>query len=130
MEKEKIHLEYMLKGGSGTVIWNLISTPSGLETWFADHVTADNKVFTFCWGKTEQRQAEAVNFRANNFIRFRWLDEENGGVKTYFELRMIYNEMMGEYVLEVTDFAESDETEDLKEIWDSSIEALRRVSGL
>jgi uncharacterized protein YndB with AHSA1/START domain len=129
MEKEKIHLEYMLKGGSGTVIWNLISTPSGLETWFADRVTADsNRVFTFRWGKTEERQAEAYNFRSNSFIRFRWLDEDDH--KAYFELRMVYNEMMGDYVLEVTDYAESGESEDLKEIWDTSIDKLRRVSGL
>jgi uncharacterized protein YndB with AHSA1/START domain len=128
MEKEKIHLEYMLKGGSGNVVWTLISTPSGLETWFADRVTADNRVFTFRWGKTEERQAEAINFRANNFIRFRWLDEDFP--KAYFELRMTYNEMMGDYVLEVTDYAESDETEDLKELWDSEVEKLRRVSGL
>jgi hypothetical protein len=91
-------------------------------------VTADNKVFTFRWGKTEERQAEAINFRANNFIRFRWLDEDFP--KAYFELRMTYNEMMGDYVLEVTDYAESDETEDLKELWDSEVEKLRRVSGL
>jgi hypothetical protein len=38
--------------------------------------------------------------------------------------------MMGDYVLEVTDYAESDETEDLKELWDSEVEKLRRVSGL
>jgi uncharacterized protein YndB with AHSA1/START domain len=128
MEKEKIHLEYLLKGGSGTVVWNLISTPSGLETWFADRVSADNKVYTFRWGKTEERQAEAVNFRASSFIRFHWLDDEMP--KAYFELRMVFNEMTGEYVLEVTDFAEEGETEDLREIWDMSVEKLRRVSGL
>jgi hypothetical protein len=38
--------------------------------------------------------------------------------------------MMGDYVLEVTDYAESGESEDLKEIWDTSIDSLRRVSGL
>jgi uncharacterized protein YndB with AHSA1/START domain len=129
MGKEKIHLEYILKGGSGTIDWNLISTPSGLETWFADHVTADaNRVFTFSWGKTEERQAEAVNFRSNSFIRFHWLDDDMP--KAYFELRMVYNEMTGEYVLEVTDFADDDETDDLRELWDMSIEKLRRVSGL
>jgi uncharacterized protein YndB with AHSA1/START domain len=127
MEKVKIHLEYMLKGGSATVIWNLLSTPSGLETWFADRVTAESKLFTFCWGKTEERQAEAVNFRNGSFIRFHWLDEEP---KTYFELRITYNEMTENFLLEVSDFAESDETEDLKEIWDMSVDKLRRVSGM
>jgi uncharacterized protein YndB with AHSA1/START domain len=128
MEKEKIHLEYMLKGGSGNVVWSLLSTPSGLETWFADRVTADNRVFTFCWGKTEERVAEAVNFRANSFIRFHWLDDDSP--KSYFELRITYNEMTSDYMLEVIDFAEDGETEDLTEIWDMAVEKLKRISGL
>ena len=40
MSKERIKMEYMLKAGSGTVIWSIISTPSGMETWFADKVSA------------------------------------------------------------------------------------------
>lgn len=55
MRKEKIRLEYMLKAGSGNIVWSIISTPSGLETWFADKVTFKDKVFTFYWGKTETR---------------------------------------------------------------------------
>lgn len=62
MRKEKIRLEYMLKAGSGNIVWSIISTPSGLETWFADKVTFKDKVFTFYWGKTETRQAEVTNF--------------------------------------------------------------------
>ena len=46
MGKEKIRLEYMLKAGSGNIVWSIISTPSGLETWFADKVTFKDKVFT------------------------------------------------------------------------------------
>ena len=70
MRKEKIRLEYMLKAGSGNIVWSIISTPSGLETWFADKVIFKDKVFTFYWGKTETRQAEVTNFRVNSFIRF------------------------------------------------------------
>lgn len=51
MRKEKIRLEYMLKAGSGNIVWSIISTPSGLETWFADKVTFKDKVFTFYWEK-------------------------------------------------------------------------------
>lgn len=47
MRKEKIRLEYMLKAGSGNIVWSIISTPSGLETWFADKVIFKDKVFTF-----------------------------------------------------------------------------------
>ncbi|MDE5676924.1 START-like domain-containing protein [Phocaeicola sp.] len=128
MKKEKIHLEYMLKAGSGTIVWSIISTPSGLETWFADKVTSDNKIFTFRWGKTETRQAEVINCRINSFIRFKWLDDEDD--RTYFELKMIYNELTSDYMLEITDWTEPNEIEDMKELWNSEIEKLKRVSGL
>ena len=128
MKKEKIKMEYMLKAGSGNIIWNIISTPSGLETWFADKVTAKNKTFTFQWGKTEIREAELINCRTNNFIRFHWLDDEES--KSYFELRIAYNELTEDLMLEVTDWATPDEIEDLKDLWESDVEKLKRISGL
>ena len=128
MKKEKIKMEYMLKAGSGNIIWNIISTPSGLETWFADKVTARNKTFTFQWGKTEIREAELINCRTNNFIRFHWLDDEES--KSYFELRIAYNELTEDLMLEVTDWAMPDEIEDLKDLWESDVEKLKRISGL
>lgn len=128
MQKEKFQLEYMLKAGSGNIVWSIISTPSGLETWFADKVTAKDKIYTFQWGKTEIREAELINYRANNFIRFHWLDDENR--KSYFEIRMIYNELTEDLMLEITDWGDTDEIEDLKELWNSDIEKLKRVSGL
>lgn len=128
MKKEKIHLEYMLKAGSGNIVWSIISTPSGLETWFADKVTVKDKVYTFHWGKTETRQAEIINCRTNSFIRFHWLDDEDR--KSYFELRISYNELTEDLMLEINDLAEPNEIEDVKDLWDSEIEKLKRVSGL
>ena len=128
MGKEKIKMEYMLKGGTGNIIWNIISTPSGLETWFADKVTANDKIYTFRWGKTEIREAELINYRTNNFIRFHWLDDENR--KSYFEIRIVYNELTEDLMLALTDWATPDEIEDIKDLWDSDIEKMKRVSGL
>lgn len=128
MGKEKIKMEYMLKAGSSSIVWSIISTPSGLETWFADKVTSKDKRYTFRWGKTEVREAELINSRSNSFVRFHWLDDEER--KSYFELRMLYNELTEDLMLEVTDWAEPDEIDDVKDLWDSDIEKLKRVSGL
>jgi len=129
MRKEKIKMEYMLKGGTESIIWNIISTPSGLETWFADKVTAEDKIFTFRWGKTEMREAELISCRTNNLVRFRWLDDEDR--KTYFELKIVYNELTEDLTLEITDWAgSSEEEEDIRDLWDSDMEKLKRVSGL
>ena len=121
-------MEYMLKGGSNSIVWSIISTPSGLETWFADKVTSSDKIFTFRWGKTESRQAEVVGIRTNSYIRFHWMDDEER--KSYFELKVNYNELTEDLMLEVIDFAYPDEIEDVKDLWESDIEKLKRVSGL
>ena len=128
MKKTKVRMEYMLKGGSSSIVWSIISTPSGLETWFADKVTSSDKIFTFRWGKTESRQAEVVGIRTNSYIRFHWMDDEER--KSYFELKVNYNELTEDLMLEVIDFAYPDEIEDVKDLWESDIEQLKRVSGL
>lgn len=128
MGKEKIKLEYMLKGGTENIIWSIISTPSGLETWFADKVNAKDKVFTFQWGKTEVRTADLISCRTNNFIRFHWQDDEDR--KSFFEMKIVYNELTEDLTLEITDWAEADEIADLKDLWDSDVEKLKRTSGL
>lgn len=127
MKREKIHLEYLLNATAKNIIWSSISTPSGLEGWFADKVISNDKIVAFFWGKTEKREAEIIAIRAFSYIRFRWLDDENE--REYFEIRMTNNELTNDYVLEITDFADSDETEDLKELWDSQIDTLRRTCG-
>lgn len=122
-------MEYMLNGASKNILWSTISTPSGLETWFADKVNSDDKTVEFVWGKTESRTAEIVNMRAYSFIRFHWTDEEDENQYTYFEIKMNQNELTNDIVLEVTDFAEPGEEDDIKELWDSQVDQLRRTCG-
>ncbi len=127
MERVKIHKEYLLNATSRNILWTAISTPTGLEGWFADKVQSDDKNVIFFWGKTERREAEITALRAFSFIRFRWLDNEHE--REYFELRMTNNELTNDFVLEVTDFSPADEVEDLHELWNSEVETLRRTCG-
>lgn len=127
MDRQKIHREYLLNATSKSILWAAISTPTGLEGWFADKVQSDDKIATFFWGKTEHRKAEIVAVRAFSFIRFHWLDDENE--REYFELKMTNNELTNDFVLEVTDFADADEVEDQCELWDSEVDILRRTCG-
>ena len=122
MKREKIRLEYLLNATSKNILWSAISTPTGLEDWFADRVVSNDKIVEFHWGKTERRDAEIIAIRAYSFIRFRWLDDENE--RDYFEIKMNFNELTNVFVLEITDFAEPDEVEDMKEFV-----KLRRTCG-
>lgn len=126
MNKEKIRLEYLMKG-SANMIWRSIGTPQGLSTWFADRVETTGRTYTFMWGKTEQRNATLAAQRNGVYVRFRWEDEDQ---HCFFEMRITYNEMVRQHTLEITDFAEKDEIEDTRNLWDSQIEQLRRNTGM
>ena len=126
MSKEKIYIEYPLKG-SASMIWKYIGTSAGLSPWFADKVESLDRTFTFCWGKTEKRIAHLVAQRNGVYVKFRWDDESHN---TFFEMRITYNELTREHTLEITDFADKDEVEDQKDLWDSQIDNMRILSGM
>ena len=126
--KRKTQIEYPLNPSSSVIIWNAISTTAGLERWFADRVTKEGKTYTFRWGKTETRQAIVVNSRPEVCDFLHGLDYEEavqGGV-----LKIHYNELTTDHSLEITDFAEPGEEEDVRSLWDSQIETLKRVFGV
>lgn len=121
--KNKVVLEYTLSATSVPMIWDAIATAPGLAAWFADSVSMSGKQFEFVWGKHEARIAELINSRQGTYVRFHWLDEDDG---TYFEMRIVRNDLTGNYILEITDFADLDEEDDVRSLWDSSIDALKR----
>lgn len=127
MEREKVHLEYPLNATSKSILWSAISTPLGLEGWFADRVENKEKEFIFYWGKSENRSAELLSQRPFSYIRFRWLDSEFE--QEYVELKMNYSELTNDYVLEIIDFTFAGEEDDLQELWDSQVDTLRRTCG-
>jgi uncharacterized protein YndB with AHSA1/START domain len=125
MEKTKLELEYLIRT-SDHVLFNCISTPSGLEEWFADKVNIHGDVFTFIW-EGEEREAQLVSLKKDQFVKFHWTDE--GKEKTFFEMRIKIDDMTGEVALIVTDFCDSDEEDETRMLWDSSVENLRRTIG-
>ncbi len=126
MSKEKIFLEYPMKG-SAVMIWRYIGTTAGLSPWFADKVECIDRTYNFYWGKTEKKVAHLISQRNGVYVKFRWDDESPN---TFFEMRISYNELTRENTLEIIDFADKDEIEDQKELWNSQIENLRRQSGM
>lgn len=125
MDKNKLDFEYIIHA-SDHILYNCISTPSGMEEWFADEVNIRGDVFTFHW-EGEERKAELVSTKKNQSVKFHWLDE--GKEKTYFEIRIKIDDMTGEVALLVTDFCEPGEEDETQMLWDSAIENLRRVIG-
>ncbi|MDR2806328.1 MAG: hypothetical protein LBB85_11980 [Dysgonamonadaceae bacterium] len=126
VKKEKLHIEYPLARLSKFSLWNCLSTAGGMAEWFADDVTDNGKVFVFTWGK-HQAEAELIGMNPFNYVRFHWLDDDDD---SYFEFRLHKIELTGEWMLEITDFAEEEEKEQAITLWNTQIKALKRRLGL
>jgi uncharacterized protein YndB with AHSA1/START domain len=126
MSKVKFTQEYPIKA-SPSLLYNYISTPSGLSEWFADNVNSRGKKFTFHWDGEDQ-EAELISKKTNSFVKFKWLDEEDDQ-DTYFEMKIVVDELTQDVSLIVTDFAEEDEVEEARMLWDSQIEELHHIIG-
>ena len=122
-DKVKVQLEYVINC-SPRVLYNRLSTASGLSEWFADDVRIKGKLFTFIWNDTEQT-AEMTLRKENVLVRFNWIDEED----TYFEFKITRDELTGDVSLLIIDFADEDEVEETEELWNSQVSDLKHVLG-
>ncbi len=127
MDKEKFQLEFNLKNVSLNLLWTTVSTPSGLEEWFADKVNSVGKKFVFTWSGNSQ-EAELISSRTGNFVRFRW--DDDAGSKAYFEFKLTVDDITDEVALLITDYAEPDDLDDAKTLWNKQINDLYRSLGL
>jgi len=123
-DKIKIQLEYVINC-SPKVLFNRLSTASGLTEWFAEDVRVKGKHYTFIWEGSEQT-AEMTLRKENKLVRFSWIEEEED---TYFEFRIAQDELTGDVSLMIIDFAEEDEQEESNNLWDTQISELKHVLG-
>ncbi len=127
MDKEKFELEYLLKT-STKVLDNMIGTPSGLSEWFADDVNIKDDVYTFIWDGSEE-EARLLNKKVNSKVKWQWIQDEEDGLDSYFEFRYDVDPMTKAVILTITDFAEDDEMEEVKQLWDQQVNELKRILG-
>ncbi|MFB6320539.1 START-like domain-containing protein [Saccharicrinis sp. FJH54] len=125
-QKVRFEQEYIVNA-SISVIYPMLSTPSGLSDWFADDVNINGKTYTFFWDGAEQ-VAELIAKRTNVFARFKWTEDEDP--KTYFEFKLTTDELTNEVALVITDFAEKEEVSDAKELWDTQVDKLKHNLGI
>jgi hypothetical protein len=125
MTKERYQLEYHLNT-SPKVLFSRLSSPGGLNEWFADNVSVRGKNYTFEWD-SEARVAELIASKDLKFVRFHWIDDNDD--KTFFEFKLNSDELTGDLALVISDFAEPDEIEDAKELWDAQIADLKHILG-
>lgn len=126
MKKEKFHIEFVFDKVSKRSLWNHLTTPPGLSSWFADDVNVEGETYQFFWDKT-QENAEITYMKPEVCVRYKWEDEEEN---VYFEFRIHTLELTGAVALEVTDFAEPSEKTDAIALWESQVYELKRTLGV
>jgi len=124
-DKTKFELEFPIHA-SPQLLYQYISTPSGLSEWFADNVNSRGELFTFIWDDSEE-QAKLLIKKSGERVKFRWLNNDDDS--SYFEIRIQVDEITKDVSLMVTDFAEEDEVEETKMLWENQISDLKQVLG-
>lgn len=125
--KIKYELEFSITS-SPQLLYQYISDPSGLSEWFADNVNSRGEFFTFIWNDSEEK-AKLVTKKADERVKFRWLDEEGNDTEYYFEIKIIRDEITKDVSLAITDFSDEDDVEQSKLLWENQISDLKQVLG-
>ena len=126
-EKIKFEMEFPIHA-SPQLLFQYLSTPSGLSEWFADNVNSRGEVFTFIWNDAEEK-ARLLSKKSGERIKFRWLDDEEEGDNYYFELKIQVDDITKDVSLMITDFVYDDEIDEAKMLWENQISDLKQVLG-
>ena len=123
-DKVKYELEFPIQA-SPNMLYQYISSASSLTEWFADDVNSRGKIFSFFWDGSEEK-AELISSKNNQFVKFKWLENEDN---TFFEIRIVVDELTKDVSLIITDFSDEDEVDESKMLWESQIADLKQVLG-
>ncbi|WP_445384842.1 START-like domain-containing protein [Robiginitalea sp. IMCC44478] len=123
-DKIKFELEFVIQS-SPQLLFQYLATPSGLSEWFADNVNSRGENFTFIWDGSEE-VAKLLKKKTDEFVRFSWDYNEDDD---YFEMRIIVDEITKDVSLFITDFAEEDEVDEAKMLWENQVSDLKQVLG-
>lgn len=124
MDRVKLEMEFVVRS-SPNILFNYISTPSGLVEWFADDVNIKGKNYTFIWDGDEN-VAELLKRTRGKLVRFKW---DGSADEEYFQMEIQKDELTNDIALIVTDWADKDEAEEIQLLWESQVQDLRNALG-
>lgn len=118
-KKVRYTLEYPVRC-SPAILYEFLSTSTGLQEWFADKVEDKDGRFSFAWNGSSE-EAEVVESEENKSIRFHWL---NSPKDEYFEFSIDKSEVTNQTILVINDFADKKEIKDQSQLWETQVKDL------
>ena len=126
-DRVKFEIEFPIQA-SPQLLYQYISTPSGLSEWYSDNVNSRGELFTFIWDDSEE-EAKLLSKKAGERVKFKWLEDDDDDV-SYFEIRIQVDAITKDVSLMITDFADDDdEADEAKMLWENQISSLKQVLG-
>ena len=126
-QKVRDEIEFPINS-SPQLLYQYISTPSGLAEWFADDVNSRGEFFTFIWDDTQEK-ARLASKKSGEKVKFRWVDDKNKDTDYFFELHILEDELTKDVSLLVVDFAEKNEIPEASQLWENQISDLKHLIG-
>jgi uncharacterized protein YndB with AHSA1/START domain len=125
--KIRYEIEFPINS-SPQLLYQYISTPSGLSEWFANNVNSRGEFFTFIWDDSEEK-ARLSSKKTGEKVRFKWVDSNDKDTDYFFELNILVDEITKDVSLMVIDFASENEISEAKLLWENQISDLKHVIG-
>jgi uncharacterized protein YndB with AHSA1/START domain len=126
-QKVRYEIEFPINS-SPQLLYQYISTPSGLSEWFADNVNSRGEFFTFIWNDSEEK-ARLASKKTGEKVKFKWVDENSKDTEYFFELHILVDELTKDVSLMVVDFADKDEVDESTLLWENQISDLKHLIG-
>ena len=118
-KKIRYTLEYPVRCSPG-ILYEFLSTSTGLQEWFADKVEDQDGLFSFAWNGSAE-EAEVLESEENKSIRFHWVGSPKD---EYFEFSIEKSEVTNLTILIINDFAEKKEIKDQSQLWETQVKEL------
>lgn len=118
-KKQLYSLEYPVRC-SPSILYEFLSTPAGMQEWFADKVDERDNVFSFSWNGAVEK-AEVLEQEEDKYIKYHWLTSPK---EEYFEFRIEKTEITNQTILVIKDFAEKGEIKDQSQLWEYQVKEL------
>lgn len=123
-KRVRIDLEFIFRA-SPTIVYNFVTTPACLVRWYCEEVDITNDIYSFYWSGSNET-AILVDDIEDERVRFQWEDADD---EEYLEFRMYKSDVTNETVLEITDFCDEDEVQEVRDLWSTLVVELRKECG-
>lgn len=129
MEKFKFIAEFELRS-SPKVLFPYISTPSGLEQWFAEKVIVlPDQRLDFQWDG-DSHVARQTGLRMNKAVRFEFENTSADDMdNNHLEMKLEVSELTQTTFLRVIDYSSNKDEAELISLWNGFMDNLKEIVG-